>query len=58
MPAMQRCGVLLLLLGACAGSVKGPNSHERSLLQVQLTARESEKQRLEQRIWKSYASPA
>ena len=51
MSAMQRCVGLLLLLGACAGSIKGPNSLQRSLLQVQLTERQAEAQRLERRVW-------
>ena len=51
MSGMQWC-VGLLFLGACAGSVRGPNVLERSLLQLELTERQAEKQRLEQRIWR------
>ncbi len=51
MLAMQRCVSLLLLLGACAGSTMGPNTLQRSLLQVELTERQAEAQRLERRVW-------
>ena len=51
MTGMQWRGGLLLLLGACAGSIQGPNGLQRSLLQVELTARQAEKQQLERKLW-------
>lgn len=51
MVALQWCVAPLILLGACAGSVQGPNTLYRARLEITLTEREAEVVAMERRLW-------